>query len=179
MRVWGQRPNGVQGQSPWSGSLCPPWSWWHFLISETNNFLTKLSHKFGKFRLHGKRQRCLCERKGWEVGHSPAFHIFLQQASADCHCMLAGESMISSRPNMTISAFYRTHKLRFNVPRTYLCLIIRNKIGLPPAIGSYSPIQIWTISLSPHFHPLTIVLFTSTFYLMAQPFSVSRPIICQ
>src|SRR6218665_2452253 len=42
-----------------------------------------------------------------------------------CHCMLAGESMISS--NMT---FYRTQKLRVNVPHTYLCLIIRNKIGL-------------------------------------------------
>jgi len=32
--------------------------------------------------------------------------------------------------DMTISEFYRTHKLR-----TYLCLIIRNKIGLPPTIG--------------------------------------------
>src|SRR6218665_117456 len=30
---------------------------------------------------------------------------------------------------MTISAFYRTQKLQFNVPRTYLCLIILNKIG--------------------------------------------------
>src|SRR6218665_1514974 len=59
------------------------------------------------------------------VGHSPTFHILLQQALADCHCMLAGESMISS--NMT---FYRTQKLRVNVPQTYLCLIIRNKIGL-------------------------------------------------
>src|SRR6218665_3420304 len=56
------------------------------------------------------------------VGHSPTFHKLLQQASADCHCMLAGESMISS--NMTISAFYRTQKLRFNVPQTYLCLIL-------------------------------------------------------
>ena len=51
------------------------------------------------------------------VGHSPTFHILLQQASADCHCMLAGESMISS--NMTISAFHRTQKLRFNVPQTH------------------------------------------------------------
>src|SRR6218665_872458 len=41
--------------------------------------------------------------------------------------MLAGESRISSI--MTISAFYRTQKLQFNVPRTYLCLIIRYKIG--------------------------------------------------
>src|SRR6218665_4018583 len=54
--------------------------------------------------------------------------MLLLQASADCHCMLAGESRISS--NMTISASYRTQKLQFNVPRTYLCLIIRNKIGL-------------------------------------------------
>src|SRR6218665_1689086 len=94
--------------------------------------LTKLSHKFGKFRLHGERKSVrvnasTCEQ---EVGQV-TFHILLQQASADCHCMLAGESMISS--NMTISAFYRTQKLQFNVPRTYLCLIIRNKIGLPLA----------------------------------------------
>src|SRR6218665_1774978 len=59
--------------------------------------------------------------------------MLLLQASANCHCMLAGESRILS--NMTISAisaFYRTQKLQFNVPRTYLCLIrpIRNKIGL-------------------------------------------------
>src|SRR6218665_1644107 len=55
--------------------------------------------------------------------------MLLLQASADCHCMLAGESRISS--NMKIlSAFYRTQKLQFNAPRTYLCLIIRNKIGL-------------------------------------------------
>src|SRR6218665_2946503 len=67
------------------------------------------------------------------MGHSPTFHTPLQQASADCHCMLTGESMISS--NMTISAFYRTQKLRFNVPQIYLYLIIRNKIGLPPVIG--------------------------------------------
>src|SRR6218665_2677607 len=65
------------------------------------------------------------------VGHSPIFHILLQQASVYCHCMLAGESRISS--NMTISAFDRTQKLQFNVPRTYLCLIIRNKAGLPLA----------------------------------------------
>ena len=62
------------------------------------------------------------------MGHIPTFHMLLLQASADCHCMLAVESRISS--NMTISAFYRTEKLQFNVPRTYLCFIIRNKIGL-------------------------------------------------
>ena len=62
------------------------------------------------------------------VGQSPTFHMLLLQASANCHCMLAGESRISS--NMTISAFYRTQKLQFNVPQTYLCLIILNKIGL-------------------------------------------------
>src|SRR6218665_513061 len=54
--------------------------------------------------------------------------MVLLQASADCHCMLVGESRILS--NMTISASYRTQKLQFNVPRTYFCLIIRNKIGL-------------------------------------------------
>src|SRR6218665_2390459 len=50
-------------------------------------------------------------------GAQSHFSHILQQASADCHCILAGESMISS--NMTISAFYRTQKLRFNVPQTY------------------------------------------------------------
>src|SRR6218665_982704 len=50
--------------------------------------------------------------------------MLLLQASANCHCMFAVESRISS------NAFYRTQKLQFNVPRTYLCLIIRNKIGL-------------------------------------------------
>jgi len=68
----------------------------------------------------------------WAESH---FHILLQQASADCHCMLAGESMISS--NMTNLHSTEHKKLRFNVPQTYLCLNrpIRNKIGLPPAIG--------------------------------------------
>src|SRR6218665_534354 len=64
----------------------------------------------------------LCEHKGWGT-----VSLFILQASTDCHCMLAVESRISS--NMTISAFYRTQKLQFNVPRTYLCLIILNKIG--------------------------------------------------
>src|SRR6218665_2043545 len=62
---------------------------------------------------------CICEHKG---GHSPTFHILLQQASVYCQCMLAGESRISR--NTTISAFDRTQKLQFNVPRTHLCLII-------------------------------------------------------
>ena len=70
--VWGRRPRGVQRQSPWSGvrGTKSPRSWCHFLISETN-FLTKLSHKFGKFRLHGERQRRLCEHRGW--GTVPLF----------------------------------------------------------------------------------------------------------
>src|SRR6218665_3808413 len=69
---------------------------------------------------------CLCEHRG---GAQSYFHILLQQASADCHCVLSGEGRISS--NMKISSFDRTQKLRFNVPRTYyLCLFIRNKIGL-------------------------------------------------
>src|SRR6218665_211708 len=62
---------------------------------------------------------CLCE-------HISTFHILLQQVLAVCHCILAGQSRISS--NLTISAFYRTQK--FNVPWTYLCLIILNKICL-------------------------------------------------
>src|SRR6218665_318572 len=90
--------------------------------------------------------------RAWGVGDSPTFHILLQQASADCHCMLAGESMISS--NMTISAFYRTQKLRFNVPQTYFCLLCEIKLAylLPLAnillfkwnhltITSFSPVN--------------------------------------
>src|SRR6218665_933904 len=73
--------------------------------------------------------------------------MLLQQASADCHCMLAGESRISS--NVTISAFYRTQKLQFNVPRTYLCLVIRNKIVLPlPNIGLLKWIHLAVTSFS-------------------------------
>src|SRR6218665_3769438 len=45
--------------------------------------------------------------------------------------MLPGEDRISS--NMTIPEFYRTQKLRFNVPRTYLCLIIKLAYLLPLA----------------------------------------------
>src|SRR6218665_2186660 len=60
---------------------------------------------------------------------------------------VSGESRISS--NMTISAFYRTQELRFNVPRTYLCLIIRNKIGLPPAIGLFKWNHLTLTSFSP------------------------------
>src|SRR6218665_4062204 len=128
MWVWGIGPNGVQGRSPPEAD--------DILFSGTN-FLTKLSHKLGKFRLHGERQSVSMRR--WRVGHSPTFHILLQLASADCHCTLPGEDRISS--NTPIPEFYRTQKLRFNVPRTYLCLIIRNKIGLHPAIGYYRPIQ--------------------------------------
>ena len=40
------------------------------VISETN-FLTILSHTFGKFRLYGERQRCLCKHRGW--GTVPLF----------------------------------------------------------------------------------------------------------
>src|SRR6218665_1725978 len=96
--------------------------------------------------------------RAYMVGHSPTFHILLQQALADCHCMLAGESMISS--NMTISAFYRTQKMRFNVPQTYLCLIIQNKIGLllPLAnIGLFKWNHLTITSFSP-FNNLVIFL---------------------
>jgi len=49
MGFWSGAPNGVQGKAP--GQRV---SWRHFLNSETN-FLTKLSHKFGVFILHGER----------------------------------------------------------------------------------------------------------------------------
>src|SRR6218665_2221650 len=97
---------------------------------------------------------CLCEHKGW--GTVPLFICF--------YCMLAGESRISS--NMTISASYRTQKLQFNVPRTYLCFIIRNKIGLHlyllplTNIGLFKWNHLAVTSFSHHFHFLTIVLFT-------------------
>src|SRR6218665_1541455 len=93
---------------------------------------------------------CLCDNRGW--GTVPLFTYFSQQASADCHCMLAGESRISS--NMTIAAFHRTQKLQIYVPQTHLCLILRNKIGLPPANWLISAYSNKTISLSHHFHPL-------------------------
>src|SRR6218665_100266 len=90
-------------------------------------------------------------------GAQSHFLHILQQASADCHCILAGESMISS--NMTISAFYRTQKLRFNIPQTYLCLIIRNKMGylLPLAnIGLFK----WNHLTVTSFSLFNNVLFT-------------------
>src|SRR6218665_410987 len=54
--------------------------------------------------------------------------MLLLQASADCHCMLAGESRISS--NMTIlSAFYRTQKLQFKAPKLFLSELSRMSIN--------------------------------------------------
>src|SRR6218665_4093366 len=106
--------------------------------------------------------------------------MLLLQASADCHCMLAVESRISS--NMTISAFYRTYKLQFKVPRTYLCLIILNKIGrhlylLPLAnIGLFKWNHLATTSFS-LFNNLVIhldFLFNGSTF---QRLKVSRPII--
>src|SRR6218665_1591992 len=88
--------------------------------------------------------------------------------------MLAGESRISS--NMTISAFYRTQELRFNVPWTYLCLIIRNKIGLPPAIGLFKWNHLTVTSFSIFNNRVIYLDFLfngSTF----QRLKVSRPII--
>src|SRR6218665_1011300 len=84
------------------------------------------------------------------VGHSPTFHILLQQASADCHCMLSGENMISS--NMTISAFYRTQKLRFNVPQTYFVFIYEIKLAyllLLANIGLFKWNHLTVTSFSP------------------------------
>jgi len=56
---------GSRGKAPGQGSggRIPPDAD-YFLISETI-FLTKLSHKFRNFRLHGERQRCLCEHREW------------------------------------------------------------------------------------------------------------------
>jgi len=114
------------------------------------------------------------------VGHSPTFHMLLLQASADCHCMLAGESRISS--NMTISAFYRTQKLQFNVPQTYLCLIILNKIGrhlylLPLAnIGLFKWNHLAVTSFSP-FNNRVIYLDFLFNGSTCQRLKVSRPIV--
>src|SRR6218665_2998310 len=118
---------------------------------------------------------CICEHKG---GHSPTFHILLQQASVYCQCMLAGESRISR--NTTISAFDRTQKLQFNVPRAYLCLIIHllklayilplTNIGL----FKWNLLAITSFSL---FNNLVIYLdflFNSSTF---QRLKVSRPII--
>ena len=76
----------------------------------------------------------------------------------DCHCMLAGESMISS--NMTISAFYRTQKLRFNVPQTYFVFNYKIKLAYLLPFANIFAYSNGTMSPSHHFHPLTIVLFT-------------------
>src|SRR6218665_648996 len=91
-----------------------------------------------------------------------------------CHCMLAGESRISS--NMTISAFYRTQQLQFNVPRTYLCLIIRNEIGLHLYLLPLANIGLFKWNHN-HLPVTSFSLFNNRviyldFYLMAQPVSV-------
>ena len=86
------------------------------------------------------------------VGHSPTFHILLKQAPADCHCMLAGESMISSNMTIILSAFYRTQKLRFNVPQTYFVLLYEIKLAylLPLAnIGLFKWNHLTITSFSP------------------------------
>jgi len=58
MGVCGPSPQWGPGAKPLvkgSEGRSPPWSWRHFLISETN-FLIKLSLKFWIFRLHDKSQ---------------------------------------------------------------------------------------------------------------------------
>ena len=76
MVVWGRTPQRGPEQSFWSGvrGKKSPWSWWHFLISETN-FLTKLSYKFGKFRLHGVRRGVYASIGGGAQSHFS--HTFL------------------------------------------------------------------------------------------------------
>jgi len=54
-----EAPTGSRGKVPSPRDFVrrrtsSPWSWRHFLISETN-LLTKWLHKFGKFRLHDDR----------------------------------------------------------------------------------------------------------------------------
>jgi len=101
--------------SPAPGNNCPPaptlrhwagvsgtkslWSWQYFFISETY-LLTKLSHEYGKFRLHGERESRSAPANNGGIGDIPTFQILLQSALADKHCMLAGEGRISS--NMII-----------------------------------------------------------------------------
>src|SRR6218665_3994447 len=133
MGVWGLKPQWGPGAKPLvrgQRDEAP-------LKLMTFSYFRDYHINLGNLDYMASVRACLCEHKGW--GTVPLFIYFLQQASADCHCMLAGESRISS--NMTISAFYRTQKLQFNIPQTYLCLIIRIKIGLTPAIVKYRPIK--------------------------------------
>src|SRR6218665_3233458 len=91
--------------------------------------------------------------------------------------MLAGESRISS--NMTISAYYRTQKLRFNVPQTYLCLIIRKKLAylLPFSnIGLFKWNHLTVTSFSPSNNRVIYLDFLFN-DLTLQRLKVSRPII--
>src|SRR6218665_4168780 len=69
---------------------------------------------------------CLCKHRGW--GTVLLFTYFYSRPRQTAPACYSGKGRMSR--NTTISAFYRTHKLRFNVSRTCLCLIIRNKIGL-------------------------------------------------
>ena len=116
------------------------------------------------------------------MGHSLTFHMLLLQASAECHCILAGESRIST--NMTISAFYRTQKLQFNVPRTYLCLIIRNKIGLHLYLLPLANIHVGLFKWN-HLAVTSFSLFNNRVIYLDFPFNgstcqrlkVSRPIV--
>src|SRR6218665_83722 len=89
--------------------------------------------------------------------------------------MLPGEDRISS--NMTIPEFYRTQKLRFNVPRTYLCLIIKLAYLLPLAnIGLFKWNHLTVTSFSyfnNHVIYLDFLFNGSTF----QHLKVSKPII--
>src|SRR6218665_3550048 len=111
------------------------------------------------------------------VGHSATFHILLQQASVYCHCMLADESRISS--NMTISAFSRTQKLQFNVPRTFCVSLYEIKLAylLPLAnisLFKWNHLAVRSFSL---FNNLVIsldFLFNGSTF---QRLKVSRPII--
>src|SRR6218665_3457900 len=88
-------------------------------------------------------------------GHSPTFHILLQQASADCHCILAGESMISS--NMTISAFYRTQSCDLTSHRLICVYLYEIKLAylLPLAnIGLFKWNHLTVTSFSPFHNPV-------------------------
>jgi len=59
------------------------------------NFVTKLPHKFGKFRLHGEQGSTFAPAYNGVVGAQTlcSHSLPLQSASADGHCMLAGEGI--------------------------------------------------------------------------------------
>jgi len=106
----GRSPTWAQAQNPRSGVQISrdevPWLWRHFLISETN-FLTKQSHKFGKFRPHGELGGTSAPTHFRCMRHIPTFHILLQSASADIRSLHVSWLGVQYRA-IWLSEFYRT-----------------------------------------------------------------------